>query len=607
MAYTRQEFKDGVTLLKAEHFNHIEDGIEANDTLLAELKEQVKPSLVTKTETGCLFTVTDAESDIAVTSNTSTKIYSAQKNRFPHLEKVHCGGSLASDYYTFDKNEFTAKVSAGQTYRNLNFGPIYFPPGTYVLHREYEFLSGAGTGNIGWTYIHKLNKDGSTLKGNWSAIYSSATDVKCTFTEDTWLRFDVYANMNGTVTEDAEIRLYNFSITEESSFSGFDEWTGEIIEGTTGTFSALKPYTKIYCPDELTISYKVQGNDLDVVQKQVDENTKNLKSLLGNEKTVVCWGDSLTDGTGSSTSKPSTETNSDCSWPGVLGRMVNDEYTVLNAGVGGETSWMIAARQGGASIYCLPTTIPAAVEKTRIYVKGEEQDYFYKNSAWTYLENNLSYNISTGSKSRVNPVTIAGIEGTLSSEIITEGTADETTGETVQTQVRAWYFTRSNAGDEVTFTTPRAIITDAYLNLRDAIPVIWMGQNDAPLHDGSYITQGDAIKRAEQMIAVLPHNKYIIMDLPSGSDSGAANRAQNFANAFGCHYINIRKYICDYGMDYVTSLGAEITPSDSDTSNLEAGTIPSCFRTDGVHGNYWYYQIVAKAVYDKGVDLGYWT
>lgn len=82
---------------------------------------------------------------------------------------------------------------------------------------------------------------------------------------------------------------------------------------------------------------------------------------------------------------------------------------------------------------------------------------------------------------------------------------------------------------------------------------------------------------------------------------------QNFANAFGAHYINIRKYICDYGIDYVNSLRAEITPSDSDTSAIESGSIPGCLRIDGVHGNYWYYQIVAKAVFDRGVDLGYWS
>lgn len=183
MSYEKLGLADG-NVLKAEHIEHIENGI-------ANLEESInKPSLVTTTETGYLFSVIDAESDIVAKSNTATKIYSAQKNMFPHLERVHCGGSFATADYTFNKNEFTAKVTAGQTFKNLNFGPIYFPPGTYILHREWELLSGAGTGNIGWVYIHKVDKDGTTLTGNWNAIYSTATDVKCTFTEDTWLRFD---------------------------------------------------------------------------------------------------------------------------------------------------------------------------------------------------------------------------------------------------------------------------------------------------------------------------------------------------------------------------------------------------------------------------------
>lgn len=621
MSYEKQEFVDKKTKLKAAHLQHIEDGIvenekavdllkESNDEnkkAIAELKEQVKPSLTTKTDSGYQFTVDSAESDITVKADSSTTIYSAQKNRFPFLERVLNGGSLKGQSgVTFDKNEVTAKVAAGQTYRGLNFGPIYFPPGTYVLHREWEILSGAGTGNIGWVYIHKMDKDGTKIQGNFSAIYTSQTDVVHTFTEDTWLQFDVYANMNGTISEDAEIRLYNFSITRESAFSGFEDWTGEIVTGTSGTIPNLSPYVDIYSADKITISYKIQGNNLDEVKAQVDQNTESVKNLTGDIGAVICWGDSLTDGTGAGTSKPSSETNSDCSWPAVLGRLIRDGHAVVNAGVGGETSWMIAARQGGASIYCLPTTIPATTDKTRIYIKGEEQDYFYKNSAWTYLEGNLSYNIGTGTKSMVNPVTIAGIEGTLTSETITEGTPDADTGETVQTQVRAYYFTRSKAGEAVTFGTPKAIITNAYRTMRNYIPVIWMGQNDAPLHDGSYITQGDAINRAKQMLSIVPHDKYIIMDLPSGSNENGANRAQNFANAFGSHYINIRKFIADFGVDYANSLGANITPSDSDTSSINNGSIPSCLRTDGVHGNYWYYQIVAKAVYDKGVDLGYW-
>lgn len=606
MEYIKTTFAPG-DILSSAYMNKLENTMVEVTTAITELKN-AEGELVTKSEQGTTFRLTDAKSVIDVSANSATTIYSAQKNLFPHLEQVVVGGALKSNSsVTFDGNSFTCVVKSGETYKNLIFGPIYFPPGSYVVHREKEILSGAATGNIGWVYIHKTDKDGSTIQANFSAIYSSATDIQFTFTEDTWLKFDVYGNMNGTVTEDATIKLFNFSITEETSFSGFEDWKGTIIKGTSGTLPFLIPYTKIYCSDEINISYKVVGSSLEDIQPRIDDCVTAIAKLQGDGKTVVCWGDSLTDGTGSTNNKPASETNSDCSYPAVLGRLITDGTTVLNAGVGGETSWMIAARQGGAFVQCLPTTIPASIEKVRIYIKGEEQDYFYTNGRWTYLENNLSYNISTGNKSMVNPVTIAGVSGTLSAETITEGTPDNETGETVQTQVRAYYFTRAKAGQAVSFTTPRSIITNAYCTMQGYIPVIWMGQNDAPNHSGSYITQGDAIKRAQQMLQIIPHKKYIIMDYPSGSNSSAAARAQDFANAFGAHYINIRKYICDYGVDYANSLGAEIVPEESDTSSVQAGTIPSCLRIDGVHGNYWYYQIVAKAVFDRGVDLGYWS
>ena len=41
--------------------------------------------------------------------------------------------------------------------------------------------------------------------------------------------------------------------------------------------------------------------------------------------------------------------------------------------------------------------------------------------------------------------------------------------------------------------------------------------------------------------------------------------------------------------------------------SLDAGVIPRVLRKDGVHGNYYYYQIVAIAVYERGKDLGYWN
>ena len=96
------------------------------------------------------------------------------------------------------------------------------------------------------------------------------------------------------------------------------------------------------------------------------------------------------------------------------------------------------------------------------------------------------------------------------------------------------------------------------------------------------------------------------MDLPSGDNVGNAERVQSFNQEFGKHYLNIREYICKYGIVIANELGANITVSNSDQELINKGQIPGCLRIDGVHGNYWYYQIVARAVFEKGQDLGYW-
>ena len=269
---------------------------------------------------------------------------------------------------------------------------------------------------------------------------------------------------------------------------------------------------------------------------------------------------------------------------------------------------MIAARQGGMAIQVLPNTIPANTTPVRIYLKGQEQDYFYdySNKKWTYSKDNLSYNISVDEKGRVNPCYINGIEGTLSRQLLSSGTADPTTGETVQTNTYAYYFTRKQAGEQYTFRTPKTLITNEFKNYRDWTNVIWMGQNDAPLHDGRYITQIGTENRARCMIEHLTHDRYIIMDLPSGDNVGSAERVQSFNQEFGKHYLNIREYICKYGIVIANELGANITVSTSDQELINKGKIPGCLRVDGVHGNYWYYQIVARAVFEKGQDLGYW-
>jgi lysophospholipase L1-like esterase len=411
--------------------------------------------------------------------------------------------------------------------------------------------------------------------------------------------------MNASLDYDLTIRFYNFSITKDS-YDEYVAYRGEHVYGTEGRLEGFDNI-RVYSDDSINISYT---NLLGLSYEDVRELVKN--RVGDSSDTVVCWGDSLTNGTGSTTLKPDGMT-ADTSYPGALGRLITDEITVINGGVGGEPSWMVAARQVGMSITVEPLTIPADVTPVRVYLKGQEQDYFYDNSVdeWVYSENNLSYNIGVGDTSLVNPCYIDGIEGTLTRELISSGEADPETGETVQSNTYAYYFTRTEAGHERVTFTPKRLITYAYTALRDAINIIWIGQNDAPAHatesGTKYILQGVDRNRIQCMIDILNHKKYIVMDLPSGDDISRANVVQAFNQQFGSHYLNIREYIAKYGVDIANALGANLTISAADQKLIDSGKIPDCLRIDGVHGNYWYYQVVARAVYEKGVDLGYWS
>ena len=165
------------------------------------------------------------------------------------------------------------------------------------------------------------------------------------------------------------------------------------------------------------------------------------------------------------------------------------------------------------------------------------------------------------------------------------------------------------------------MITYASENYKNDISIIWAGQNDAPLINGKYFTQVGTEKRIRRMVEH-GSDKYIVMQVPSSSDIKDIANDQAYVQEFGEHYINIRKFICTHCIELCKSLGYEFTKdtpncyygsSEVDSTyatvgdSLDAGVIPRVLRKDGVHGNYYYYQIVAIAVYERGKDLGYWN
>ena len=574
--------------------------------------------LLKVTQTGTYFDNFEniASNEINVSSRTDTNVFSYRKNLAPFEHLSHY------DQITIDEitDEYIiATIPANTPFVNIKLKPFYLPAGNYVFTREVEYLKGAPVMNAFTVYMDYSTDGTKYTSDKRIAIPYNCNKTISTSTESGWRDVTIHI-MSTPFTTETKVKIYKFGCfkSDVNDYDDYEKYVGEHKKGTNlkiAKFDGIKVYTdkevtlsyqskqaKSLSLDELRIATVKNGEDIE----QLKENIKNNGNSNEKRTMIVTPGDSLTAGTGSDKNKPTSDTNSDTTYPAVLGRLTG--LQVINAGVGGEPSWMIEARQGGGNINVLPFTIPSTKTAARVYLSGSETNYYYDVSQkkWTYDEGNLSYNIGVDEKSRTNPCYIDGIEGTLTRQLISSGTPDPETGETVQCNTYAYYFTRNQEGDEKVLNSPKALITNLAKNYKNAIQIIWCGQNDAPLHNGSYVAQIGCENRVQNMINHLGHDKYIIMDLPSGNNTDSAERVITFTQKFGKHYLNIREYICKYGLIIANSLGANITPSSQDETDIANGKIPSCFKIDGVHGNYWYYQIVARAVYEKGKDLGYW-
>ena len=181
-----------------------------------------------------------------------------------------------------------------------------------------------------------------------------------------------------------------------------------------------------------------------------------------------------------------------------------------------------------------------------------------------------------------------------------------TTGVVSTVTARANYnFKRLTAGTSKTLNYPTNVITNgAKLYRKNAILIVWMGQNDSAKIGASYIGQGDVKLRYDKMLDNLQvsNKKYIFINHLQGKNDDA------WVMKYGSHYINLRKWMCRYGIYYANSLGAGITRTATDIERESSMTNvpPSLKASDDLHYNYWGYQCIARAVYECGVSLGYW-
>ena len=328
------------------------------------------------------------------------------------------------------------------------------------------------------------------------------------------------------------------------------------------------------------------------IQAEYDKDMETVEAYLPG---IICWGDSLTLGSSGNISYPSVlKTYIDTYFCDIydfrstienadeFARLKWDEYKVsvpvINMGAGPESSYTVLGRCG-ALPYVLgaDVTIPAGSDPVEIALRSPGGQVVEP---------------LTGGDVGVNPVTIAGVEGTL------------TISYNSRTAKYRYYFSRSTAGEEIKIPKGTELETASFGQYEDYIHVVWIGTF------GELKDPDDLVSQVKTLLSRQAKNpeRFIVLGLCSVNGNNTRTYLDSIdtamMQAFGNRYINVRKYLCEDGL-----ADAGITPTVQDRSRLASGLVPASFiATSGSQElNGKAYMLIGKLVYSRMESLGYFS
>lgn len=307
------------------------------------------------------------------------------------------------------------------------------------------------------------------------------------------------------------------------------------------------------------------------------------------DKKIACWGDSITYGLGGQENTFIKSDNgvidaSDWSYPDTL-----KYYTgldVYNLGVCGETSYDIALRQGGIKMYVGKQVTVKQGARAQINIVDEY-------GSQVMLENFNGYETDNDEPANVvyindTPFQLEADNGKLYISV---------------------YGDSSNKSIKIKKGTQ--VVTKAAHDISGDVLVIQMGSN------GGWDDYDELIQQYKAMIDNSGTECYIIIgdtDNPDESvdsayytdsrEVGTADTQWEAAlrEAFGEHFINMRVYMIENALNT-----AGLEPTQDDIDNIQDGRVPESLKYDFTHLNSYGYYAVGVAVYNKGIELGYWS
>lgn len=313
---------------------------------------------------------------------------------------------------------------------------------------------------------------------------------------------------------------------------------------------------------------------------------------------IVCWGDSLTTGSSGNVSYPHTLQKyldvyiSDIydlrySLDSIEGLAATDwsdykiSIPVINMGAGRENTATILGRSGVVPyVVSEDFVIPAETEPVLVGIASQ---------------NGKNVSPLIAGDGGVNPVTIAGVQGTLTR-----------TANTKKWNQYDYQFTRLEAGQEISVEKGTEIVTTAADAYHDYIHIVWLGT-----YDGKSVSPSNLVSDTRALLQRQNINKdrYLVIGpcTYGGSWSTASASALDsidsaMLQAFGDRYINLRKYLMEDGLR-----DADLSATKQDNKSIEKGNVPDSFRSNasGADLNGVAYELLGKLVYERMDRLGY--
>ncbi|MBK6886817.1 MAG: hypothetical protein IPH03_10485 [Tetrasphaera sp.] len=283
-----------------------------------------------------------------------------------------------------------------------------------------------------------------------------------------------------------------------------------------------------------------------------------------------------------------------------VAKLLGASWAHTTSGVGGESARAIAARAGAIPWDLHPEggRIPASGKvEVALYQDGQP---FPSEETWPLVGNGAGENTrGTGQ----NNEGISGILGNLAGvngRLLIDRPAG-TVRLTKHLEGDRYYFERESPGDVVDVEAAPFLPSYGPSQV-DGVVLISAARNSLPRSDIS-----DVIATVDKIIGTIPSDRWLVLaewsEFPVTSDAGnkVADYNDQAKQHWGDHFVDTYTFAREEGMAYL-----KLAPTAEDVQDIAEGKIPRTLQLeDHLHPNQRGYDVIARAVVDQMVKLGF--